>query len=367
MPETQGAKQLSQIVYLPRLAFALQTSEVYHHFHAIMDCLNPQDYDIILINPDPDLRALAETLPCRCRDLNTLLQAPIEGYRYLVTHHYHGMMKIHLSDDPTETVLYPLIKYIAQYNIRLMYGLGHDDWNLAEWNQYYDLHLCFGPWQVAQLAFSESIKLEVGVPRYSAYFKHTQNSDYISQLRQKWQIQPAEKVVIYFPTLGAHNTLPTYAEHLNNLAPPFKLLIKPHPLSWQEEPLKLACLDLFSTESIIRQDTDNLELLLLADFVICDYGGVAFSAIYTDKPLILLDLPATPLLQNESDALLRKAIPPIELQKGQSLQSHLNDSTYWQAQTSVRKRLQQQFFAAYKANSAPWTAKILTNLEDYFS
>lgn len=368
------AQILAKVSYTPKLAFALHTCEVYTHFRAILECLSPQAYDLLLINPDAELRALVADLPCEVYELPQLLQGTGRGYRYLVSHHYHGMMNIHLSE--TEAVYYPLIKYLGHYNLRLMYGLGHDSWNLADWNQYYDLHLCFGPWQVERLAtFPNSLKLEVGVPRYSDYFQLLQDPLQHAQkrqaLRQRLGITAEERLLVWLPTLGSENTLPRYLPVIQAMiqnqgtGDPFALRIKPHPLSWQQEPDKLAGLASLPPECVLRTPWDNQDLFLASDFILCDYGGVAFSAVYTDQNMLLLTHPETVLADGESDALLRQAIPALSPQTGDEITAVLNDPAHWQAQAAQRAALRKRFFTPYGADSARMTAKILSNLADY--
>lgn len=376
------AELLSRVSYTPKLAFALHTAEVYTHFRAILNCLSPQDYDLILIHPDDELRALVADLPCAVYELPQLLQSISEstdqlrgrGYRYLVSHHYHGMMKLHLSENPEDSVYYPLIKFLGQYNIRLMYGLGHDHWNLAEWNRYYDLHLCFGPWQVERLAaFPESIKLEVGVPRYSDYFTQAQDPALRSALRQRHGLKAEDRVLVWLPTLGPENTLPIYLPLIQALMhntqqngeDEFCLRIKPHPLSWHQEPDKLKGLADLPPEWVIKTPCDNLELFLIADYILCDYGGVAFSAVYTDQNLLLLDHPDKVLAEAESDALMRQTLPALSPQHSDELRAILNNPHHWQAQAAQRAALRKRFFTPYKAQSAKMAAKILSNLADY--
>ncbi len=376
------AQLLSQVIYTPKLAFALHTAEVYSHFRAILNCLSPEDYDLVLINPDDELRALVANLPCAVYELPDLLpdllqvtgqnfgQFKSRGYRYLVSHHYHGMMKLHLSENPEDSLYYPLLKVLGQYNIRLMYGLGHDPWNLADWNRFYDLHLCFGPWQVERLAaFPESIKLEVGVPRYSDYFKQAQDPSLRLALRQKHGLKAEDRVLVWLPTLGPENTVPIYLPIIQSLmqtsGDKFCLRIKPHPLSWQQEPDKLKDLADLPPEWVINTPCDNQELFLIADYILCDYGGVAFSAVYTDQNLILLNHPDKVLAEDESDALLRQALPALSPQHSDELRALLNNSQHWQTQAVQRATLHKRFFRPYGAQSANMAAKILSNLADY--
>lgn len=356
---------LERVSYRPKLAFALHTREVYTHYAEILKSLSPTEYDLILIDADTELKAFVAELPCTSYELPQLLNSTCQGYRYLVSHHFHGMMKLQLSDDPAESIYYPLIKFLGQYNIRLMYGLGHDHWNFADWNAYYDLHLCFGPWQAEKLARFDSLKLEVGVPRYSGYFQAAQDPLRRDKLREDLGLQPNDRVLIWLPTLGAENTLPIYLQQFCALADECVLRIKPHPLSWQQEPEKLVGLADVPPEWVIRHPVDNLDLFLVADYLLCDYGGVAFSGIYTDQNLLLLDHPDKKLLPEESDALIRQTLGSFSPANSQALRNCLNDTAFWKVQAAQRASLRKQFFTPYGPESARMAAKILKHLSDY--
>lgn len=78
----------------------------------------------------------------------------------------------------------------------------------------------------------------------------------------------------------------------------YNVIVKTHPLSASAEPDALKVLRQYPFTSVITHVYDNLTLFRCADFVVCDYGGTPFGALYLDKNLLLLNV------QNAADDAL---------------------------------------------------------------
>ena len=116
---------------------------------------------------------------------------------------------------------------------------------------------------------------------------------------------------------------------------------------------------------MIREHIDNVELFQLADFLLCDYGGSAFGGIYTDRNVLLLDLPnaeADPLMgEDSSDIWLRKYLPHLGAQQSDRLEELLEDDSLWNAQRPMRKSLSQYYFAPFYGYAGQIAAVAIAN------
>ncbi|MCW5619891.1 MAG: hypothetical protein KIS79_02125 [Burkholderiales bacterium] len=101
--------------------------------------------------------------------------------------------------------------------------------------------------------------------------------------------------------------------------------------------------------------------------VLCDYGGPAFGAIYTDRPLLLLNVPgadADPLTGADSpDILIRQVVTNTDPCSAKSLERLIEDHAAWEQQRVVRRELRQAFFAPHYGFASQVAAGALANIE----
>src|SRR5690606_36797732 len=107
-------------------------------------------------------------------------------------------------------------------------------------------------------------------------------------------------------------------------------------------------------------------LYQLADFMLCDYGGSPMASIYTDKRLILLNVPDAEqdaLTGSKSpDILLRKHITNVDA-KDKAIAGLLPDEAVWEQQAAARFALRRYYFAPYHGYSAQVAADTLRHLQ----
>src|SRR6185369_3795208 len=119
---------------------------------------------------------------------------------------------------------------------------------------------------------------------------------------------------------------------------------------------------------IIDTIHDNSDLFRIADFVVADYGGSSFGALYTDKKLILLDVPGarehSNINGNSSEHVLRERIKSYGHDSIKTLVYDLMDEEAWLAQKQTRQQLRDQFFAPYYGSASQMTAHILFMLQE---
>lgn len=354
-----------------RLAFLLYGEDALYHYLPVLRWLNPGTVDLVLYN-----RSESECLhlPGRLRKLpfnwywgEELIQQST-GYRWLVsTHNYVSKpIPLTLPDGSSSAYSGSVPRMLGHYNIRFMYGLGHDAWNFADWNSLYETFLCFGPHQRKQFQAKgfRGQAVEMGFPRYDDYFNQAFDP-------QPWQghfgCDPAKPTLLWFTTTPENfSTLAYYAEAISALSADYNVLVKPHPFSWERIPLQQEFLSHLPFTAVIKENINTLVLYQLADIVLSDYGGISFSALYTNKPLLLLDHPRHPgraseaLEDSDTDAWLRRHLRHIGPEDIPNLPTLLTDTVYWQAQETTRAWLRELFFTPNYGHSGQTAARLLS-------
>ena len=274
-------------------------------------------------------------------------------------------------------------KYFIKYNystqfaplqvglrqIRFMYGADiGDGWSLQDWNEIYDLFLCHGPNDEAQLRKRFRGKTEVmGYPRYDGYFSPDLD---VGPTIREFGIKPDRETILWMPTLGDDaNSIPFFANAVSKLSSEYNVIVRPHPISFRLEPQKIDMLK--SLSFVIDDDStrDMNELFKVADIILCDYGGSAFGAIYLGKKLILLDVPGSEkqyTVVNSSNLELREHITTLDADNAFRLKSVLEDDSEWEKQSPIRRKLFLKYFADTRGSSSKRAAKILMNLDSVF-
>lgn len=348
-----------------KIAFLLHSPELLHHFGPVLEHFAPDEVDLLSYNyrQIPDLEARLEALPFAHYPISELLPQRI-GYRFLVSNHYQGYVHTTLpGPNGPQLVRLPLLPTLGRYNVRFMYGMGVDQCHFDESNRFYDAFLCFGPWQAQGLAAYPGPKLLMGYPRYDAFFaQKTDRKATLSALG----CDPNKPVVVWFSTVqSSFGVLREFASAIASLVPEYNVLVKPHP----EGTKSTDFLDAYPFTRVIRDYLDNLLLFQIADYVLCDYGGTVFSALYTDCQLLLLDHPHYQSRTEESatvpntDLWLRQHLTHLSLDEADQIPTLLRSESHWQAQKQKRQWLRQQFFADHYGSSAQVAAQHLRNLE----
>lgn len=359
----------SELLVHEKMAFLVYHADVLHHYEPVLRQFRPEEVDLVLHAKhgcEEQLFERVAQLPYHWV-LSKDLLASLTSYRYLVSTNYLDDHELILSLENGQQSIHRhmLISLLGHYNIRFMYCLGIDGWNLEAWNHIYDAFLCFGEFQARQLSRFPGKKFLMGYPRYDAFFN--QSFDRAPWLR-RLGCDPDKPIVVWLSTLKmGSGVLDLFALAVSQLSCNYNVLVKPHPLSWPMEPNYLSALNGLNFCAVL-QDIDNLILFQLADFVITDYGGTAYSALYTDCNLLLLDHPeftgqaTEDPLASETDAWLRRHIIHIEPKEADRLPDLLADQAYWQAQKQKRAELRSFFFASYYGNSAQIAADLLKQM-----
>lgn len=266
-----------------------------------------------------------------------------------------------IHGDPIQ---YPPLQ-IGVKQIRFMYGADiSDGWSLEDWNNMYDLFLCHGPNDVAELNKRFKGKTEMmGYPRYDSYFN--QNLD-ISNVLLEFDIDTQKETVLWMPTTGEGAcSIPEFADRIAGLMDEFNIIVRPHPISFRASPDYIKLLESLNYK-IDRDSLREMNLLYkVVDFVLCDYGGSSFGAIYLDKNLILLDVTGSEndrTLVNSSNLQIRNYFPVLQLENSREIKMIINNEQLWIDQKKHREMLFSKYFADNRGSSSKRAAEILSSL-----
>lgn len=338
-----------------RLAFLLHIPELANHYRAIWAHLPPEQLEVVnagVGSAAVEIARLSAQAGINCVPVDSRLGGNVK---------YPCMVSNHPIDPSGE----PLIKRLAHVNVRMMYALGKAGWNLREWNELYDMILCFGPYHAEALAAVTSARIvQVGYPRFDAFF-HAQASR--QDLAARYGCEPSQRTLVWLPTWSTLSSVATHAAAIGGLARHYNVVVKLHPLMSAEQPEMIEALQALPFKRLITDSSDNVELYRLADVVLCDYGGPAFGAIYTDRPLLLLNVAGAesdPLTGADSpDILIRQVVTNTGPCSAEALAQLIEDHATWEQQTIVRRELRQAFFAPHYGFASQVAAGTLANIE----
>lgn len=172
-----------------------------------------------------------------------------------------------------------------------------------------------------------------------------------------------QKTILWLPTHTEGSSILYFLSVMNNLGNNYKVILKPHPLCFDEiKDLN----EKISFHSNINLDmtSSHHELLCLADYVFCDYGGSVFGAIYYDKNILFLNCPdVTPvakLLTSENpEFLLRSEIINFNVGEEDKILAALQDETIWEKQKPIRAAIKKQFFTVDEEPASKKIVRIL--------
>ncbi|MGN5151335.1 CDP-glycerol glycerophosphotransferase family protein [Aeromonas enteropelogenes] len=341
---------------LHRFAFFVHTAEMVNHYKSVWTLLGKECVDILLWGAEEEIiesRKIIEGLGYSCYTTEEIISS---GYQYEVIISNHSMV-YHEGK--------PLIHVLGKRRVRFMYALGKAKHNLSDWNNHYDLILCFGPWQDKQLKkICNAVTFQMGYPRYDEYFTLNGGQSHICD---ELGLDKSKKTILWLPTWREISSLPLYADVMCALCDEYNVIVKTHPLSARAEPEILKIFEKYDFTKVITHVYDNLKLFQCCDFVVCDYGGTPFGALYLDKNLILLNVPDAE--KNEltgegsPDIDLRREIVSVNVSERWALPNLLNDELLWEAQREQRKKLRKVYFVPTYGFSSELAVLALKNID----
>lgn len=358
-PPEQQRHQPTPTLRIPvtdrRIAFLIHAEELLNHYRCVCQLLRTGSFVFLIHANESESVPIAEAIGREGWHSMTTADVLSDGRRFRAL----------VSNHPVSLEEPPLIKRLADINIRFMYAAGKSGWNLREWNRLYDVILCYGPYHAERfLTSTDATVIQMGYPRFDSFFDG--GFDRI-RLAESLRCDPQRQTVVWLPTWHDLSTVGLYDEAIAGLRDRFNVVVKVHPLMAVSEPSKVDALERLGFNSVIRNAMDNVALYRLADYVICDYGGPAFGAIYTDRNLLLLnvtDAPSNEVLGDDStEMLIRRSIVNLDTTQVSQIDHLLADENLWAEQREERARLRRMFFAPYFGYSSRMAATILENIE----
>jgi hypothetical protein len=344
-----------------RLAFALHASELLNHYGPIWERLDPDSFEIVYASEyagdNARIAAFAAAHGYRASFVRDVL-AEGRVFAAIVSNHTGsaGMIGPNIA-----------LPRLGVRHVRLMYGLGKDGWHFAPWNEFYDVILCWGPYQAERLAqFNRPRVIQVGYPRFDRFFSLREPR---SSVVARFGGDPQRRTLVWLPTWGRHSSIDAFAETIAGLQGELNVLVKVHPLTAEAEPHRMAHLAEAGLRPLAIADLDNVELFYAADVVAADYGGSPFGAIYADRDIVLLDSPGVEgstgdiVPEDSLDRRLREWILNIDPDEAGLLLDYLDDAAAQEQQRGVRERLRRSLFAPFHGCAAEVAATVLRNLE----
>jgi hypothetical protein len=256
---------------------------------------------------------------------------------------------------------------IGRRQIRYMYGADLSDaWSLQPWNAIYDLFLCHGvrDEKIISQRFPGKTFI-MGYPRYDDFFRPDLD---LTRVKEEFGVVDGRKTLLWMPTLGGTgSSIPVFAEALAKLSGPFNVIVRPHPLSFVQEPELIAELERLAFR-IDRNATRNMnELFKVADVVLGDYGGTPFSAIFLGKNLVMLDVPGADALPINADSTvleLKKSLPVIGPQDVGSLAGMLDSEVFAEANRKTVDELFGTYFGGPRGGGSARLSDYLQHIDD---
>jgi hypothetical protein len=344
-----------------RIAFVLHGSELLNHYKLIWEWLDPAGIEIVYAGEDPRdnarIAAFAASHGIEARYIGDVLS---EGrtFRTVVSNHMGAAGNIggNLA-----------LPRLGRLHARLMYSLGKDGWNFQPWNNFYDVILCYGPYQAGKLEEFEHPRIvQIGYPRFDRFFSIAETKrEVVARLGG----DPDRPTLVWLPTWSRECSVDAFAETIAELGTELNVIVKVHPLTSTQEPRQMAKLAAAGLRAIENVDFDNVELFYAADIVAADYGGSPFGAIYTDRDIVLLNTPEpegtgfslSP--EGSLDRRLREWILNIDPGEGGAILGYLRDEPAREQQGGVRRRLRRSLFAPFDGCSSEAAALVLRNVE----
>jgi CDP-Glycerol:Poly(glycerophosphate) glycerophosphotransferase len=385
-----------------KIAFLVHEPIMYAHYSAVWAAMDTKTFVIVLLSAFSKNVEMVTAGAMECVEkirelgyeyiyLDDLLRERTK-FRYVVSNHCmggssrHPMKRFRLNNfmrslmnraygtigvkkrfaveyfDPIQYI--PL--QVGENQIRFMYGADiGEGWSLQPWNEIYDLFLCHGPNDEAALRkrFKGKTML-MGYPRYDEFFDPALETD---TLLNEFDVDRTKKTILWITTTGAGaSSIPSFARSISGLLDQYNVIVRPHPIAFRAEPDDIELLRSLH----FKIDSDALrnmnKLYKVADFVLCDYGGSAFSAIYLGKKLILLDVPGSkksPWLQSASNFELYEAVPVLGVEAFHSIHNIIADAGFWETWAEKSTALFKRYFADNRGTSSRKAVEILSNLD----
>lgn len=217
----------------------------------------------------------------------------------------------------------------------------------------------------------------IGYPRYDTLNSH--RVKLVKDLTQEFQLDQSKKLISWIPTYVPRDGNPDFnidnwIPYIQPLLEDYEIIVRPHPKRIERSADELVDrLRKLGFHLDILAERDMNQLYAASDFIFCDYGGVVFSAIYTDSNLMMLnhanhekeqDRHKHLFVYQVREKLLNINITEIE-ENPNAIKTLLNNTSVWDKQRKERFALRKECFGGIDAGkgSILATAKLRELLE----
>lgn len=385
-----------------KIAFYINEEYIFDHYSNVMSNLKNNQFDIILDNKFkmPKYNNIISKLEKNGWNVKFLDDVMyLYQYKCLLTHLYLGgetkergtifsrcliiilkfvnvlLRKLKMKLQISVNMIY-FQNILADYNIRFMYGADAGKNSFFEYNNNYnelfDMFFCHGPRdaEITKELFNKPV-FEMGYPRYDNYFhKLKENSDKNALLTQ-YRCDKNKKTILWICTMNKYfSTIETYSKTMKSVASQFNVIVRPHPLEIDPQYTRFnsKVLEIVKSDEFILNDNpyqDMTDLYLLSDFVICDYGGSIFGALYMNKRVLLLNnqnVYKDKIVSSSTAMEVRQYLPSINEDETSKIIEYLSDNYLWVELDKKIIDCRKYYFGDLDENSALRVANYLSNM-----
>jgi len=164
----------------------------------------------------------------------------------------------------------------------------------ARWKFFFDMFFTHGKLDTELInnKFKNAQCKVIGYPRYK---KLNSKEEILNELNYDLKLNKDNKKIFWIPTHMNYQdeellNIFSWIENISNLCREYDVIVRPHPKSIKTN---FSILEKFSKKGFFIDQLSNRKignLFKIADLVLADYGGAVFSAIYMEKPLLLLNI-----------------------------------------------------------------------------
>lgn len=214
----------------------------------------------------------------------------------------------------------------------------------------------------------------IGYPRYDHIQKN--RNVFVDKLRKEFSIHPDKDIITWIPSYVARKgsedfNFDSWIEYVKKLTKEYAVIVRPHPKRIEKRANKLLELLLesgFYVDSKVNRDMR--ELYGGSRFVLCDYGGVVFSAIYTDCQLILLNhaehgnevsWKENLMVYKVRDQILNLDVDELKANP-YLIQELINDTSIWKKQSEVQSKIKKELFGSELDNGSQIAAQKIKSI-----
>jgi hypothetical protein len=324
-----------------KIAFLIMLDWVFDHLEKIISNLRKDEYDLVYIN----------TAEFKCRDYAIRYDSNVISIQDVIKNKlcYSLAVTTHSGFDDCDVNYNFGVELIAS---KIMFVASVIDFDYRGINiKPFDYIICINEYQKKQCEeVVNSDKLFVlGSPKISVNRESKENTKEMIERHTGHDINPGKKTLVWLPTHTKISSVIYFQPIIAKLQNEFNIIIKTHPLNYYE----VSDFDNFMRKSIpegiIINDVDNIKVIPIADFAVCDYGGSVFYAIHADKNVILLNTPKPELLTgtfatNTPSNIIRDRIINFYPDEEEKFFAALKDDSIWERQKEARAQIRAEFF-----------------------